>query len=83
MVGLVPTIHVFTSLIACGVQDVDARHKGEHDELEKRLVREAFRFQPRRARYAVSVLRSRQAIVIGPTPPGTGVIAPATAAAST
>jgi hypothetical protein len=31
MVGLVPTIHVFASLIECGVQDVDARHKGEHD----------------------------------------------------
>ena len=30
---------------------------------------------------AVSVLARRQAIVIGPTPPGTGVIAPATAAA--
>ena len=29
-------------------------------------------------RAACSVLRSRQAIVIGPTPPGTGVIAPAT-----
>ena len=29
-----------------------------------------------------SVLRSRQAIVIGPTPPGTGVIAPATSMAS-
>ncbi|RYE80057.1 MAG: hypothetical protein EOP19_19395 [Hyphomicrobiales bacterium] len=28
MVGLVPTIHV---LRACGVQDVDARHEGEHD----------------------------------------------------
>ena len=28
---------------------------------------------------AASVLASRQAIVIGPTPPGTGVIAPATA----
>src|SRR5690625_539993 len=27
---------------------------------------------------AVSVLTSRQAIVMGPTPPGTGVIAPAT-----
>ena len=31
---------------------------------------------------ATSVLRSRQAMVIGPTPPGTGVIAPATAAHS-
>jgi hypothetical protein len=31
MVGLVPTIHVFASLITCGGQDVDARHKGEHD----------------------------------------------------
>ena len=31
MVGLVPTIHVFASLIPFGVQDVDARHKGEHD----------------------------------------------------
>jgi hypothetical protein len=31
MVGLVPTIHVFASLIERGVQDVDARHKGEHD----------------------------------------------------
>ena len=31
---------------------------------------------------AISVLRRRQATVIGPTPPGTGVIAPATSAAS-
>jgi hypothetical protein len=31
MVGLVPTIHVFASLIAYDGQDVDARHKGEHD----------------------------------------------------
>jgi len=31
MVGLVPTIHVFTSQIEGLVQDVDARHKGEHD----------------------------------------------------
>ena len=29
---------------------------------------------------AVNVLAKRQAIVMGPTPPGTGVIAPATAA---
>jgi len=36
MVGLVPTIHVFASLIERSVQDVDARHKGEHDELEQR-----------------------------------------------
>jgi hypothetical protein len=33
MVGLVPTIHVSALLIESGVQDVDARHKGEHDEL--------------------------------------------------
>ena len=33
MVGLVPTIHVFAPFIACGVQDVDARPKGEHDGL--------------------------------------------------
>jgi hypothetical protein len=32
MVGLVPTIHVFIRRV--GVQDVDARHKGEHDELD-------------------------------------------------
>jgi hypothetical protein len=31
MVGLVPTIHVFASLVIGDVQDVDARHKGEHD----------------------------------------------------
>jgi hypothetical protein len=31
MVGLVPTIHVF--VLQRGVQDVDARHKGEHDGL--------------------------------------------------
>src|SRR5690606_39745561 len=31
---------------------------------------------------AVSVLASRQAIVMGPTPPGTGVMAPATSTAS-
>ena len=30
---------------------------------------------------AVSVLAKRHAMVIGPTPPGTGVIAPATSAA--
>ena len=39
------------------------------------------RAQPAHAtaiRAACSVLRSRQAIVIGPTPPGTGVMAPAT-----
>jgi hypothetical protein len=30
MVGLVPTIHVFTE--AARVRDVDARHKGEHDD---------------------------------------------------
>jgi hypothetical protein len=29
MVGLVPTIHVVTEK---RVQDVDARHKGEHDD---------------------------------------------------
>jgi hypothetical protein len=34
MVGLLPTIQAFASLIGHGVQDVDARHKGEHDELE-------------------------------------------------
>src|SRR5271155_4590826 len=41
---------------------------------------------PRRRQAAISVLRSKQAIVIGPAPPGTGVIAPAiwrTAAKST
>lgn len=36
MVGLVPTIHVFSTLTTCGVQNVDARRKGEHDELEPR-----------------------------------------------
>ena len=30
MVGLVPTIHVFSTLTTCGVQNVDARHKSEH-----------------------------------------------------
>lgn len=36
--------------------------------------------QPRRAQAASTVLRKRQAIVIGPTPPGTGVMNPATSA---
>lgn len=36
--------------------------------------------QPRRAQAASTVLRRRQAIVIGPTPPGTGVMNPATSA---
>jgi len=31
MVGLVPTIHVFASLIPRSAQDMDARPKGEHD----------------------------------------------------
>ncbi len=35
--------------------------------------------RPRRRQAASKVLSKRQAIVIGPTPPGTGVIAPATA----
>jgi hypothetical protein len=48
MVGLVPTIHVFASLIKLGVQDVDARHKGEHEALENRRGH-GFRFAvPRR-----------------------------------
>src|SRR6516225_6728026 len=34
--------------------------------------------RPRRRQAARNVLSNRQAIVIGPTPPGTGVIAPAT-----
>lgn len=33
---------------------------------------------PRRAHAAITVFRNKQAIVIGPTPPGTGVIEPAT-----
>lgn len=33
--------------------------------------------KPRRASAASSVFSKRQAIVIGPTPPGTGVMAPA------
>ena len=37
--------------------------------------------RPLARQQAVRVLASRQAMVIGPTPPGTGVIAPATAAA--
>ncbi len=39
-------------------------------------------YRARRASAAVSVFSSRQAIVMGPTPPGTGVIAPAWAATS-
>jgi hypothetical protein len=31
MVGLVPTIHVFALPTQRDVQDMDARHKGEHD----------------------------------------------------
>src|SRR4051794_6493267 len=37
---------------------------------------------PRRRRQAITVLCRRQAIVIGPTPPGTGVMAPATSEAA-
>ena len=36
--------------------------------------------RPSDRQQAVTVLASRQAMVIGPTPPGTGVIAPATSA---
>jgi hypothetical protein len=45
MVGLVPTIHVFAPPIAHSVQDVDARHKGAHDELDNRRVR-GFQVRP-------------------------------------
>ena len=38
--------------------------------------------RPSTRKVAVRVLASRQAMVIGPTPPGTGVIAPATSAAA-
>ena len=52
------------------------------------LSEEAFRIHkfaagnPADVHAALTVLASRQAIVIGPTPPGTGVIAPATSRAS-
>ena len=39
MVGLVPTTHVF--LGEGGVQDVGARHKGEHDGREATLPSDA------------------------------------------
>lgn len=45
-------------------------------------VHRGYENAPRRASNAVSVFLSRQAMVIGPTPPGTGVIAPATSTAS-
>ena len=35
MAGLVPAIHV---LLSCGEQDVDARNKCGHDELNERVV---------------------------------------------
>src|SRR5438128_909950 len=38
--------------------------------------------RPARRCAATTVLRSRQAMVMGPTPPGTGVIEPATSSAS-
>ncbi len=44
-------------------------------------VRPSGSAKPLARQQAVRVLASKQAIVIGPTPPGTGVIAPATAAA--
>ena len=43
-----------------------------------REVHSAGTGRPRRRQAASRVLRKRQAMVIGPTPPGTGVIAPAT-----
>jgi hypothetical protein len=42
MVGLVPTIHVLASGSECGVQDVDARHKGEHDGGAQSALQRAF-----------------------------------------
>jgi hypothetical protein len=36
MVGLVPTIHVF--IRRARGQDVDARHKGEHDAVAQRPI---------------------------------------------
>ena len=46
----------------------------DHDRKSSPSVRLLIR------QHAVTVLASKQAMVIGPTPPGTGVMAPATAA---
>ncbi len=64
----------------------DRRPDGPGAHALRRLGKErpllGFLIQTARFAAAVSVFSSRQAIVIGPTPPGTGVIAPATPAHS-
>src|SRR3954468_24260995 len=64
---------------AAGRIDDDEEGDGGRDEQLDHSPSGASR--PKRAQAATRVLRSSTAIVIGPTPPGTGVIAPATWAA--
>ncbi len=64
-------------------KSVDARVKPAHDEEGEAVRPYTPGFgRPRLALAARTVLTKRQATVIGPTPPGTGVMAPATRAAS-
>src|SRR5690606_7895637 len=60
---------------------VDDQQEGDEGRGEERAHRPAGGTRPARICAATRVLRSSTAIVIGPTPPGTGVIAPATSTA--
>src|SRR3546814_4369326 len=55
-------------------------HQGKRGDEQPAHQKPSGSASPARRCAATSVLRSRQAMVIGPTPPGTGVIASATAA---
>ena len=63
-------------------QLVEHLRKGRLIDLSPSPTSSAGIGRPRRRQAACRVLRSRQAMVIGPTPPGTGVMAEATSAAS-
>jgi hypothetical protein len=92
MAGLVRAIHVFAPTDS---KDVDARDigvlstpfferlcAGMTKESLVRLRYTAGGGRPACMQAARSVFTSRHTIVIGPTPPGTGVMAPATLTAS-
>ena len=70
-----------TNGMTLGMEVSYARLDDQTLELTAQAVRPTGSGRSLARQQAVTVLARRQAMVIGPTPPGTGVIAPATSAA--
>jgi hypothetical protein len=75
--------HNHGNAISAPTVSMDSRFRGNGSKLIKRIsYYTAGAGSPACVQAACSVLTSKHTIVIGPTPPGTGVMAPATLTAS-